>query len=123
MRLRYQTFAIDFDATIVTDGVFPKIGELKPHAKRVMDKIVSHGGQIAIWTCRSGERELEVKDWLIDHQIPFDTLNEPFPQNVTYFGNGGRKILADCYIDDKGIYALMNGSIDWLQIEEFIFLD
>lgn len=114
---------MDFDGTIVADGVFPDIGELLPHSKRVLDKIVEHGGRIAIWTCRSGERELEVGEWLKSNEIPFETLNEPFPQNIEIYGEGGRKIFADIYIDDRSLHSLMNGGIDWLEIEKFIFID
>jgi hypothetical protein len=121
MKLRYETFGIDFDGTIVTDGVFPEIGNLKPHAKRVIDKIVEHGGRVAIWTCRSGYREMLVRDWLIDNQIPFETLNEPFADVVEIYGNGGRKIFCDVYIDDRSLHSLMNGGIDWVEIEDFIF--
>lgn len=122
-KLKYKTFAIDFDGTIVTDGVFPEIGNLLPHAERVLNKIAEHGGRIAIWTCRSGEREVLVGEWLKAHQIPFETLNEPFKENVEIYGSGGRKIFADTYIDDRSLSAMMNGGINWLEIEKFIFVE
>jgi ribonucleotide monophosphatase NagD (HAD superfamily) len=122
-QLKYQTFAIDFDGTIVTDGVFPEIGTLLPHAKRVMEKIVQHGGRIAIWTCRSGFRQELVREWLIEHEIPFLTLNEPFPEVVQVYGETGRKIFADLYIDDRSLHAALHGGIDWLEIEKFIFTE
>lgn len=119
-KLKYETIAIDFDGTIVSDGVFPEIGEPLPHAIRVINKIKEHGGEVAIWTCRSDGREVEVGEFLEFIGVPFDKMNEPFDRNVEVYGNGGRKILADIYIDDKSIHAQKNG-IDWLEIEDLLF--
>jgi hypothetical protein len=119
--MRFNTFAIDFDDTITQNTRFPEIGELKPHADRVIRRIKENGGEIAIWTCRTGEHEVKVRDFLEKHDIPFDSFNEILPSERLVWGDGGRKIFAHCYIDDKGIYAQMNGGIDWLELERYIF--
>lgn len=120
MKLKYHTFAIDFDDTIVV-GAFPEIGEVKPHAKRVIEKIKDHGGLVSIWTCRSDDHERLVEKWLKDNGIPYDKLNEPFEHYTEFFKGNPRKILADVYIDDKSIDTIVNGGINWLKIEKAIF--
>jgi hypothetical protein len=121
--MKFRTFAIDFDDTITIGTRFPAIGELRPHAKRVIQRIKENGGEIAIWTCRTGEHEVMVRNFLKDNNIPFDSFNEILPSERTQWGEGGRKIFADLYIDDHGVYAMMNGGINWLEIEEFIFAE
>jgi hypothetical protein len=120
-KMKFSTYAIDFDDTITRGTKFPEIGELNPHADRVIRRIKENGGEICIWTCRTGEHEEKVKKFLADHDIPYDSFNEILPSERQYWGEGGRKVFAHCYIDDKGIYAQMNGGIDWLQIESYIF--
>lgn len=121
--MEYKTFAIDFDGTIVdnTGFTFPEIGVLKPHVKRVIKKIRDNGGEVAIWTCRSGEHEQGVKDYLAKYGIKYDSFNSVLPCEREKWGDGGRKIYADLYIDDHGIYAMMNGGINWIDIERFVF--
>lgn len=121
--MKFKTFAIDFDDTIVDNKnvTFPEIGTLKYDADRVIKKIRDNGGEIAIWTCRSGEHEKGVKDFLSKHEIEYDSFNAVLPCEKEQWGEGGRKIYADVYIDDHGIYAMMNGGISWIQIEIFIF--
>lgn len=119
--MKFKTFAIDFDDTITKGTKFPAIGELRPHAKRVINRIKENGGEIAIWTCRTGEHEVKVRKYLEENGIPYDSFNEILPSERLQWGEGGRKIFADVYIDDHGIYAMMNRGIDWLQIEKFIF--
>jgi hypothetical protein len=119
--MRFKTYAVDFDDTITKGTKFPEIGELRPHADRVLQRIKENGGEIAIWTCRTGHQEKLVKDFLDKHNIEYDSFNDILPSERAEWGEGGRKIFAHCYIDDKGIYAQMNGGIDWLQLEEYIF--
>lgn len=120
--MKFKTFAIDFDGTIVDNDVpFPEIGKLKPNAKKVINRIRDNGGQVAIWTCRDGEHAEAVKNKLSDYGVEYDSFNSVLPCEREKWGEGGRKIYADVYIDDHGLYAMMNGGIDWEQIEEFIF--
>lgn len=121
--MRFKTYAIDFDDTITTGTEFPEIGELRPHADRVMRRIKENGGEIAIWTCRTGEHVDRIKEFLSNHEIPYDSFNEILPSESLMWGEGGRKIFADCYIDDRSIHAQMNGGINWLQLEDYIFGD
>jgi len=46
---------------------------------------------------------LNAINWLLERQIPFDRVNDHDPENVAKYGEGGKKIYAHCYIDDKNI--------------------
>lgn len=117
--MRYKLFGIDFDGTIAYDA-YPNIGELIPGAKETITKIKNNGGKIAIWTCRSGEHGKLVKDFLHKNNIPYDTFNEAFEENIIQYGGDSRKIYADCYIDDKCL--LWNGnSVNWKIVDKLIF--
>ena len=90
--------AVDFDGTVV-EHAYPKIGELKPGAKAALVAFRKAGHKIAIWTCRHGKEEQEVRSFLNANDIPYDTINNP----VMGADLGTRKIYADLYIDDKGL--------------------
>jgi hypothetical protein len=117
---RFKYIIIDFDGTIATLN-YPNLGNVKNHAVRVIQRIKDNGGKIAIWTCRCDDDERKVKEFLDKHEIPYDKFNEPFDEMNIMFGGNPRKIYGDVYIDDKELHAQMNGGIDWLQIEEFLF--
>ncbi len=89
---------VDFDGTIVQHE-YPEIGPIKPGAKEALKAFKKAGHQIFIWTCRHGEEEREVRQFLLKNNIPFDTINTPIPGSDL----GTRKIYADIYIDDKGL--------------------
>lgn len=119
MRLKYRYIAIDFDGTIAEDS-FPELGAMKPNADRVIRSIVDHGGQVAIWTCRTGEHVENIKAFLARHEIPYHVFNEPFPEQLAMFPDNSRKIFADVYIDDRCLFTKERG-IDWLEVEGLLF--
>jgi len=90
--------AIDFDGTLV-EHEFPHIGPLKPGAVEALRAFKKAGHQIIIWTCRQGSDEQEVRLFLLQNKIPFDTINTPIPG----YDLATRKLYADIYIDDKGL--------------------
>lgn len=96
--------AVDFDGTIVTEG-FPKIGEIKQKTVDFLKLAKEKGHNIIIWTARSGQYEVDAKNFLIENNIPFDYINEnpedPFHQR----GEQGRKLFANFYIDDRAIHV------------------
>lgn len=120
--MRYKTFAVDFDETITKNNPFPELGELREGADRVLRRIHDNGGKIAIWTCRGGAHEQKIKNYLASHNIPYDKFNEHFDEYVELFGQADSpKILADIYIDDKGVDTILAGGVDWNRIEGAIF--
>ncbi len=90
--------AVDFDGTVVNHE-YPKIGPLKEGVREALTAFKKAGHKIAIWTCRAGEEEREVRLFLNENKIPYDTVNTP----VQGSDLGTRKIYADVYIDDKGL--------------------
>jgi hydroxymethylpyrimidine pyrophosphatase-like HAD family hydrolase len=118
LRLKYKRIAIDFDGTIAYDS-FPEVGGFKPHAVRVMKKIKEYGGQIIIWTCRTGEDAEEVKRRLKAADVEYDTFNENLPESKERFPDDSRKVFADVYIDDRANFC---EEIDWLWIESKLFI-
>lgn len=121
--LKFEFIAIDFDGTITTDHSLP-FGTAVPrdHAIRVINKIHDHGGKIAIWTCRTGDQQDMVEDFLRYHQIPYHVINDNFYESKEIFGGTSRKILADCYIDDRCLFLKGKGlDVDWLEVESLLF--
>jgi hypothetical protein len=109
--------AIDFDGTLHT-GNWPDIGAPAPYAKEVMQSLEDDGHYLIIWTCREREHQTEMVNWLLEHGIPFDRINEHQPGSTEPYGYASRKVYADLYIDDKqvgglpawyDIYELLNG--------------
>ena len=108
--------AIDFDGTIVADA-YPAIGELKPGAKEVINRLRDEGYYIIIWTCRAGIRLLEAIEFLAKNGIRYHQINKNSPENIReYKGVDTRKVYADLYIDDKGI----GGLPDWSEIYQIV---
>lgn len=103
--------AVDFDGTIV-EHEFPDIGPLKEGAVEALKALKKAGHQIIIWTCRKGEEERQLRMFLREKKIPFDTINTPIPG----FDLGTRKVYADIYIDDKGVRFEEN----WNELKKII---
>ena len=109
-----KTIAVDFDGTIVTMD-FPKIGTLKPYAKETIEVLKNEGHKIIIWTCRYGNKEDEVRTFLKENRIPYDTINDHTPgdiSNLKHLVPETRKVFADIYIDDRSIFWID----DWRMI-------
>lgn len=96
--------AVDFDGTIVRSNYPVILGE-QPYAGEALRKLHAQGHYIIIWTCRCGDQLLKAINWLLEHQIPFDRINDHNPENVAKYGEGGNKVYAHCYIDDKNLFS------------------
>jgi hydroxymethylpyrimidine pyrophosphatase-like HAD family hydrolase len=100
MKRRYSV-AFDFDGTLC-ENKFPEIGEPKKDIIKLLEIFHENDWDIIIWTCRSNEYQEAMKKWLDAKEIPYDFINE---NPNTYFKNESRKIYADIYIDDKGLFT------------------
>lgn len=98
---KIYSVAFDFDGTLC-ENKFPEIGEPKEDIVKLLKIFNENKWNIIIWTCRSNNYKDNMVDWLNDNKIPYDSINEN-PNN--YFKNESRKIYADLYIDDKGIFT------------------
>ena len=116
---RKLVLAIDFDGTIVTDA-YPNIGELLPFAKQcINDLYEKYKCEIIIWTCRTGLEEFNCRQFLIENNIYFTTINQNTPSVLCRWNkDDSRKIYADIYIDDRSQFA--NKKINWLDIFNYI---
>ena len=117
--MKFRTYALDWDGTIVDDNQYPAIGEPKPNAVNVIKRIIENGGKIIIWTCRGGkEQEDGIRDKLNEYGIFDFALNAHLSDTLDAFEHHSPKVFADVYIDDRGIYTK---EIDWFEIERIIF--
>jgi len=95
---QYKFHAFDFDGTIVNNK-FPEIGELIDATVETMNNLYQDFKNIIIiWTCRSGDYEFSMREFLLKNQIPFDFINEN-----PIFETGCRKIFAHEYYDDRNV--------------------
>lgn len=94
--------AIDFDGTICR-STFPAIEGTMPGAKEVITRLHEQGHYLIIWTCRTGQNLLDAVNWMLEEGIPFDRVNDHNPDNLARYGDGGKKVYAHCYIDDKNL--------------------
>lgn len=99
---RPPTVAIDLDGTLAKmyDKFDPKqIEPPRPGARKAVQKFKDRGWRVIIHTVR-GDKKL-VEDWLTEHEIPWDFINE----NPDQPPGSSDKPVADLYIDDRGIDA------------------
>lgn len=110
-----MTLAVDFDGTIARSD-FPEILGQQPYAGEALRELHEDGHYIIIWTCRGGKNLLDAINWLLEHNIPFDRVNDHSPENMQQYGKGSGKIYADVYIDDRNL----GGFPGWLYCLEEI---
>ena len=94
-------FAIDFDGTIVSNK-FPAIGTEITRTTDFIRKYIQSNphNQWILYTMREGEKLRNALDWLEDHDLKPDYVNDNTKELQESFGNNPRKIYADFYIDD-----------------------
>ena len=113
-----KTICIDFDGTLADyskgfqgDDVF---GDMLPNADTATSVLKKNGWTIIVYTTRPVTDAL--RDWLKENKIEYDYINEnpEQPEN-----SSGSKLIADVYLDDRGI--TFRGWNEWLlrEIAEF----
>lgn len=110
--LEYPVIAVDFDGTIAEDD-FPVAKRIKKDVGIVLSHFRKMGGQVIVWTCRTGEALQDAKEFLVKHNIEYDTINANVESMKRTYGNDPRKVGADIYIDDKSIFMK---EVDWHNI-------
>ena len=104
---RRKSVAVDLDGTLAEEEeTFDPavIGKPRPGAKKWMDAFESTGARVIVHTCR-GDEEV-VADWLEEHDIPYDHINE----NPDQPPDTSDKLFADVYWDNRAIDA--SGPLD-----------
>lgn len=100
--MRQLIIAVDFDGTLFRDawpGIGVPIWENIQRAKRAKED----GAFLILWTCRHGEKLREAAEACRKVGLEFDAVNENHPDIVALYGEGGPKICADEYWDDKAV--------------------
>ena len=122
-RLAGVVIAVDFDGTCVTHD-YPAIGT-PIGAERVLRRIIAEGGQLILWTMRSGDSLRAAVDWFDTREIPlFGIQNNPTQLRWT----DSPKAHANHYIDDAALGCPLKESpyggrpfVDWDKVEGLIF--
>ena len=100
-----MVIAVDFDATLVENGVYPYA--TRPIIKNIeyVKKMKSEGHKIILWTCREKEPLEHAIKFCNDYGIELDAVNEniDIEDKIRHFGYNSRKVYADIYLDDKSI--------------------
>jgi len=91
--------AVDFDGTCVKDG-YPNIGDPMPGAVQTLKALLRRDHKLILWTCREGQQLQDAVDWCQKHDITLVGINQT-PLDLDFRANGGTKIFANVYIDDR----------------------
>lgn len=92
--IKYGTLiiAFDFDDTVYD---FHKKGRIYTDLINLLIELKKRNCYLICWT---GQENLEfVTQYLNDHKIPFDNINE----NAPFYKSESRKIYANAYLDDR----------------------
>ena len=118
--------AVDFDGTIFEDA-FPEIGKPIPAVIDWLKASKRNGAKLILWTCRCGEYLSRAISACLDVGLRFDAVNENLPETIERFGGDCRKIVADIYVDDKGLtpadiernWKRTISQFDWYDTEKY----
>lgn len=94
--------AVDFDG-VICNSAYPALGDAMPGVRKAIKELRERGHYVIVWTCRTGEPLLQAINWMREQRISFDRVNDHSPENLAEYGEGGKKIYADVYIDDKNL--------------------
>lgn len=106
-------YAIDFDGTIV-ENRWPSIGARRLEIINFIKLIQQRGDKWILWTMREGKKLDEAKEFLADHDLYPDAVNDNLPELCEAFGNNPRKVFAHVYIDDHNA-----GGLQWCLPKEY----
>lgn len=95
-----KIIAVDFDGTLCSNA-WPFIGSPNIELFEALRKVRSQGAHLILWTCRTGQMLKEAVMWCEKYGLYFDSVNEDAPSTVAMYGDTGKKVNADIYIDDK----------------------
>lgn len=118
MNNRPIILAIDFDNTIVDVREFPHIHGFRKGAKQYINKLYEEGYYVIIWTCRTDNATCtdnsDAVRFLKENGVKFHLVNDNHYALQNHFGNNCRKISADIYVDDKGLWPFNILNWFWL---------
>lgn len=99
--MKNKIIAVDFDGTLC-ENKWPDIGAPNWELISYIKEQKASGAKIILWTCRTNKLLCDALHWCEDvHGLEFDSVNKNVQEIITCYGEDGRKIYADEYIDDK----------------------
>jgi hypothetical protein len=115
--------AVDFDGTCVTHE-YPKVGR-HIGAARVLHRIVNEGGQLILWTMRSGQHLQDAVKWFEEHGVPLFGIQRNPTQDAW---TDSPKCYAKIYIDDAALGCPLKSGlkgerpyVDWEAVEKILW--
>lgn len=115
--------AVDFDGTCVTHE-YPKIGRFIG-AQKVLNRILREGGQLILWTMRSGKELDEAVNWFDENRITLTGIQRNPTQGRW---TSSPKAYAKIYIDDAALGCPLKPGlrderpyVDWETVELLLF--
>lgn len=103
------TVCVDFDGTLAEQEKPFRIGSAGPPRKKnvaLVNELHKEGVRIVVWTVRNNVKFL--RKYLKDNKIEYDYINE----NPDQPPNGSKKLIADIYLDDRGVDARDEGKAE-----------
>lgn len=91
--------AWDFDGTLTTENKFPDFGPVRKYAYEVLTILSMFNVKNVIWTCRDDVDVQPLEDFMVEHSIPYDSINSSI--QFAPFHYEARKIYAHMYVDDR----------------------
>ena len=126
MESRQPIVAVDFDGTITESHTFPEIvGEPREMLVTYLREWHTKGVIIILFTCREDYLLELAEEYCKYFDIPIDFVNE----NADYVEPKMRKVFADFYIDDKGLYPteenlkLIDAELKSKTLEPWVYID
>lgn len=114
--------AIDFDGTCVTHE-YPCVG-CDIGAEPVLRRIAEEGGQLILWTMRSGSHLQDAINWFAERDLPLYGIQRN-PTQHTW--TDSPKCYAKIYIDDAALGCPLiykknsRPYVDWKAVEHLLF--
>ena len=114
---------VDLDGTIL-EPRYPELGLPLPNAARVLKRLVKHGHQLMLWTCRTGA-DLEEARRIVEEDmgVPLHSVNR---NRAGDRYQSSPKAWADVYVDDSALgapltrYRRRGGRVDYWRARDMI---
>jgi hypothetical protein len=120
-KYKLNLIAVDFDDTICfginEDDPSKDAYTFDMNAIRILKNFQKRGGSVILWTCRSGDSLARAVNELAGIGFYPDYVNYDHKSTIVKWGDNGRKVYADLYIDEKNS---IDRKVDWDTIEEWL---
>ena len=120
-KYKLNLIAVDFDDTICfgnnEDDPSKTTYTFDKNAIRILKNFQKRGGSVILWTCRSGDSLYRAMNELAGIGFYPDYVNYDHKSTIARWGDNGRKVYADLYIDERNH---IDRKVDWNIIEEWL---